>query len=698
MNPYAIPPLISCILAMTMGCFVLSRNVRSKVNITFSLLCFSVVIWLSGYTMMYISTDSISALQWARVGFCGIVFIPFFAYHFVTSYINRPPKGWVFPLFYGLGMLSVYLGQTRYVYSGISKYFWGYYPDAGSIYFIFPTIYVLLFSYSAFLLFQAYSRALKAKEYITIQQLRYVFLASAGAIPGVVDYIIKYKIEIYPFGYIFTLFFIFIMTYAIVKTRLMDIEIVIRKGLIYSSLVASLTAIYLSAIFIFGNYLGGRKSVTSIIFTLCAILFFSLIFQPLRDRIQEMIDRTFFKTKYDHQKTLKELSRAARSILEIDELLNKVTTSIVETIKAKDVLIYVLDKKSGQFLLRRSVISPQQKTLGNKSGIVKYLLEKKEAILNDGSTKLPEYISGFIGETAAALVFPVLFKGELVGIFCLGEKLSGDTYSSEDIDLLTTLCDQIGISIKNSMLSEEAIETQKQLFQSDKLATIGTLAAGLVHEIKNPLTAIKGFSQLIDKAFDERDKEAIKEYEGIMTRQLDRIGEIVEKLLNLSKPGKLEKQKIDVNSVLEDIIKLVGKQASSHQVQIVKELRPVSGITADPGQLTQAFLNLILNGIQAMPSGGTLEIKTRTTGEGQIAVEIIDTGIGIPKDKIEKIFDPFYTTKESGVGLGLAVTKKIIDDHKGKIEVESPPPLNELRRAGDEGKGTKFTVILPISA
>ncbi|MFH1709803.1 MAG: ATP-binding protein, partial [bacterium] len=255
-----------------------------------------------------------------------------------------------------------------------------------------------------------------------------------------------------------------------------------------------------------------------------------------------------------------------------------------------------------------------------------------------------------------------------------------------DIDLLTTLCDQIGISIKNSMLSEEAIEAQKQLYHADKLATMGTLAAGLAHEIKNPIGAIKGFSHLIVKAVRENDNEAIKDFESVVPRQLEKINSLVEKLLVLSKPSSLEKHKVDVNVLLEDIIKLIERQAMSKHVAIVKDLKAISQITVDPGQLTQAFLNLILNGIQAMPDGGTLEIKTKESDVGQITVEIRDSGTGIPKEKLEKIFDPFYTTKESGVGLGLAITKKIIDDHKGKIEVESEP-----------GKGSRFTILLPIN-
>jgi two-component system, sporulation sensor kinase E len=153
----------------------------------------------------------------------------------------------------------------------------------------------------------------------------------------------------------------------------------------------------------------------------------------------------------------------------------------------------------------------------------------------------------------------------------------------------------------------------------------------------------------------------------------------------LSKPPKLEKKKIDINALLVDIVKLIEKQALKQRVEIVKSFEDLPQTLADPEQLTQAFLNLILNAIQSMPDGGQIEIRTKFMGTDRIIVEFIDNGIGIPKEKLARIFDPFYTTKTGGSGLGLSVTQKIIIDHHGKIDVESV-----------EGKGTAFKIILPV--
>jgi two-component system, sporulation sensor kinase E len=183
----------------------------------------------------------------------------------------------------------------------------------------------------------------------------------------------------------------------------------------------------------------------------------------------------------------------------------------------------------------------------------------------------------------------------------------------------------------------------------------------------------------------EKDADAIKDFKDVVPRQLDRINEIVEKLLTLSKPPKLEIVRTNITNLLDEIIKLVEKQALKQRIVIVKSFDDLPQTMADPEQLTQAFLNLILNAMQSMPNGGQIEIRTKLIGTDKITVEIADNGTGISKDKISKIFDPFYTTKESGSGLGLAVTQKIILDHHGKIEVES-----------EVGKGTEFRVILPV--
>ncbi len=234
-------------------------------------------------------------------------------------------------------------------------------------------------------------------------------------------------------------------------------------------------------------------------------------------------------------------------------------------------------------------------------------------------------------------------------------------------------------------LSAENLKLYRDLLQSEKLAALGTMSAGLAHEIKNPLASIKGLTQILPDNLD--DREFILKYTEIVPRQLDRINSIVENLLRIGKPSKYSVSEADLSRVLKDIIHLIRPQAEKSRIKIVDEVPPDLLVMGDWEQLTQAFMNLMLNAMEAMPSGGQLRVRgDRFKGESgieKLLVEIADTGAGIPADDLGRIFDPFFTTKDRGSGLGLAITYRIIKEHGGEIEVRS-----------EEGKGTEFKIWL----
>ncbi|MBI5078747.1 hypothetical protein HZB08_01850 [Candidatus Saganbacteria bacterium] len=230
-------------------------------------------------------------------------------------------------------------------------------------------------------------------------------------------------------------------------------------------------------------------------------------------------------------------------------------------------------------------------------------------------------------------------------------------------------------------LSSENLKLYRSLQQADKLAALGVVAAGMAHEIKNPLASVKGLTQVLPENL--ADKDFIQKYSEIVPRQLDRINRIVENLLTFGQPGKLETREIELERTLEEALRLVENQCRKLNIEIVKEFSPVPVIFADPEKLSQAFVNIILNAMQAMPQGGEIKIKTQNSKDS-IVIEVSDTGEGIPADRLSNIFDPFYTTKETGSGMGLAVTYRIIKEHTGEIEVESKV-----------GEGTIFKLCLP---
>jgi two-component system, NtrC family, nitrogen regulation sensor histidine kinase GlnL len=239
-------------------------------------------------------------------------------------------------------------------------------------------------------------------------------------------------------------------------------------------------------------------------------------------------------------------------------------------------------------------------------------------------------------------------------------------------------------------------ELEEDLKRADRLAMVGTLAAGLAHEIRNPLGGIKGAAQLLRRSLD-RDSSLI-EYTNIMTREVDRVNLLIEQLLDLSRPAKLEIVPLNIHEVLEDILMLEMKTKAEPTITVKKLFDPsLPPIRGDRNRLTQVFLNLVRNGYQAMDGSGTLTITTRldtdryVRGQGTgrskfIWVEIADQGVGIKEEDLLHIFSPFFTTKNSGTGLGLAVCYWIIKEHGGIIRVET-----------SEGKGSTFKVSLVVA-
>lgn len=228
-------------------------------------------------------------------------------------------------------------------------------------------------------------------------------------------------------------------------------------------------------------------------------------------------------------------------------------------------------------------------------------------------------------------------------------------------------------------ITERKGETERLLQKSEKLALLGQMAAGLAHEIRNPLTSIKGFIQLFKASHMQ------EEYYDIVLSELDRINSIVSEFLVLAKPSAAVFVKQDIKEIIHDVVTFVNSQLILSNVQISVELdNNLPMISCEVNQMKQVFLNLIKNAIEAMPDGGFIHIYGKEKGEGEISIQIIDQGIGIPKERISTLGEPFYTTKEKGTGLGLMTCFKIIESHHGKINIESK--VNE---------GTMIQVILP---
>lgn len=229
------------------------------------------------------------------------------------------------------------------------------------------------------------------------------------------------------------------------------------------------------------------------------------------------------------------------------------------------------------------------------------------------------------------------------------------------------------------------LEIEEQLSRASRLSALGELSAGLAHEIRNPLGSIRGTAEILQDGMNPADKKY--EFFNILLKEVDRLNKVVQDFLQFAHRTPVQGDPLDVNEILEEVLTLVRSELQKMHVNVSMDgganIPPLPG---DQGQLKQAFLNLILNAIQAMPEGGLLSLTT-TLVDDSIQVCCSDTGQGIPSENLNRIFNPFFTTRNEGTGLGLAITHRIIQGHGGNIEV-----------ANRVGEGTSFTITLPLPA
>jgi signal transduction histidine kinase len=259
-------------------------------------------------------------------------------------------------------------------------------------------------------------------------------------------------------------------------------------------------------------------------------------------------------------------------------------------------------------------------------------------------------------------------------------------YSNQDVKILSALATLAAVAIENARLHEKIVDVEEQLRRNERLSTLGLLAAEVAHEIRNPLTVMKMLLHSLDLKFPRDDPRA-RDAE-IVSEKMDHLNKIVDQLLGYARSTEPTFDLVEVNELLDDVLLLTRQKLRQQQIELVRKFATgLPKVRADRGQIEQACLNLILNAADAMSTGGKLTVSSAIHHEPSTAVVLsfTDTGMGMAPEKQKQIFEPFLTTKSHGTGLGLAIVQKIVEAHRGRIEVKSAPK-----------KGTTFRILLPV--
>jgi signal transduction histidine kinase len=386
----------------------------------------------------------------------------------------------------------------------------------------------------------------------------------------------------------------------------------------------------------------------------------------------------------------REFENSLNLIEDFDHIAGNFLGRIKEVCAVPRLILLIHDPDSSRFAPSAWSGIPDDESraifLPRNSRLVKWLKINETHLEIRRQQGVLEYLTRKETETLAALgieiCFPLMSMNRLIGILLVGAKEDGAPFTRTDMTFISSLLPQAGIALENALLFKEQRERLRRMSRADRLATIGELAAGAAHEIRNPLTAIKSTLQYLrSKHEDETSRKLL----AAAIEETGRIDEIVSALLSFSRPTEIKRERHDLREVLEESLDLVAFQARKAKVAVRRRFPDAALlIQGDKSQLKQLFLNIFLNAIQAMPDGGELAVEARLREDQKAAVTVADTGEGIPEENMDRIFDPFFTTKKSGTGLGLSIGYNIVKSHRGDIEVKSRP-----------GQGTSILITLP---
>jgi len=703
-------PLISAIFVFGLGSFVYSKNRKSKLNIIFALITIAVSIWLFGTFMMFISKTDEQAIFWDRFIYMGVVFVPALMYHFSIIFSKREGQKKLLILSYILSFVFLVLSRTDYFVSGLFKYTWGVHTQAK----LFHHIFLINFFYFLILTLRNFYQYYKSKTLRGLERTRakYVFLAFFVLIMiGSAAYAPAYKISIYPFSFSSGLIFTIILAYAILKYRLMDIRMAVKRSTVFSGIVIAITTAYALAAFllswvIFGGVYTFR---TQVIVGLIVAFFIAIGFRPLYEWLKRVTDTFLFKGGYRPQELMADISDVLSRTLDLDKVISILREQISRALRVGKMEVVVLEENGSQ--ISKAAFGKLIAYFKKQRGVlVLEELKRKQA-------EKVRFDKGFLlikelEKLKTALAIPLLVKEKLVGLFLLSAKKSGDMFTNEDIKTLEAIAAQAAIAIENARLYEEMKDFSKTLQKEVNRQTRTLREANIrleqldkaksefislaSHQLRTPLSIIKGYiSMLLEGTWGTTNEKQKEHLEKVYTSN-ERLIKLVEDLLTVSRieSGRLEFdfQPLDLDNLVESMIKEFSRMAAAKGLYL-KYLKPEKSlpkVKVDSLKIRQVIQNLIENAIHYTKKGGAI-IRLKVE-KNKVRFSIEDTGIGISSEEQVTLFEKFSRGRgvarmhTEGTGLGLYLAAKLIEAHQGKIWVESQ----------GKDKGSIFYFKLPV--
>ena len=514
------------------------------------------------------------------------------------------------------------------------------------------------------------------------------------------------------------------VAYGIARNQLFEIRGLARSSAAYGAATLAITGLF-AFLITFADTLFSRfnMNASSPWFSVTFLFFAILAFNPLRDRLQALVDRVFDRDRAGYRDAMREISEAMVSMLSLDEVVDRLLSTVTESMGSERAMVLLLDDASQQLRpsSTRGDFAPEalRLELAIDHPVGKHLWMRRQELtcLDFDDTADPEARAScqeVFDTLGAELLVPILFGVDLLGVIAVGRKLSGESLGTDDRQLLRTFANQSAIAIENAKAFDEIAklnetlearvdertrelrDTQAQLMQSEKMRSLGQLVAGVAHELNNPIGFVHANLQLLEGYVTrlissqergdpaERVREAIHKLLLRSREGTQRVKDIVQDLRTFSRMDQAELGDADLNEEIGRTLALMEPRFKGG-VRVERDFGELPRVRCLPGQLNQVFMNLVMNACDAVGAKGRIVVRTRPTDSG-VALFFEDDGPGIPAEHRERIFEPFFTTKPvgKGTGLGLSISHGIIERHGGRMSVECP-----------DGGGTQFRIDLP---
>jgi two-component system sensor histidine kinase HydH len=541
-------------------------------------------------------------------------------------------------------------------------------------------------------------------------RVRFLFWVGAAAMTfTMADFLSFLGVYLPPIGAVLSILFLFVLAESLARPRLADLYELAGRLLVATALAFSLAGIF----YVFVTYVG--RFNTMYLNAVLAAIVFLVLFEPLQSEVEKRMHQFFFRERYDLETSVADLRRRLSHVLEIDEMTETLIAGLERSHRMTSCAVYLRDQDGDGFDLVGSIgVAPPKRieslparplldrihTLGSLS-LEEVARESKEV-----EAPLLTAAAATLGAHTSSVLLAVKGdEGSLIGLICVADDRVRDAFTPEEITLLETVAAQIGVAIANSRI-------YTRMKERDRLAALGAMAAGLAHEVKNPLGAIKGAAQLLEEVQvgAPPNDPSSREFIGIILEEVDRLNRVVGSFLDYARPHAGNPIPLDINAAVRRTIQILSSQ-QGEALEVQLDLNDnVPRAKIDPEQFRQVLINLVQNAIQAMDGHGRITVSTQrrmTRGHWNgspasergsrpdsgtwsnpesefVEVSVRDTGPGINQKVLKNLFVPFFTTKEQGTGLGLAISQSIVQNAGGTIDVQS-----------QSGAGTTFTILLP---